>query len=64
MIKKSESFLLPEDSICSEYMEYLDTIDGKIYFIPFITTVDYLTHHETRKMFAIDLDKLKKYTNN
>lgn len=64
MIKKSESFSLPEDSICTKYKEYLDTIDGMVYFIPFITTIDYLTHYESKRVFATDSNKLKKYNKN
>lgn len=61
MIKKSEKFEVPEDSICTKYLDFLDTVDGIVYYIPLITTIDYLTYPESKKMFAPDRNKLNKY---
>ena len=63
MTFKDDVFDLPEDSICKEYLEYLDIIsDGSGYYIPFITTHNFLTHTEARKIITGEI-KLKHYKN-
>ena len=50
-------FQMMENTVCSDYIDFMEFIDGLGCYIPFITTVNYLTHSETRKAF-----KLKDYT--
>lgn len=42
-----------ENSICAEYMEYLELLEGVGYYIPFVTTINYLTHAESKKALGI-----------
>lgn len=61
MTFKDDTFDVPADSICQDYMEYLDVIsDGSGYYIPFITTVNFLTHTEARKLITGEL-RFKHY---
>jgi hypothetical protein len=46
-----------EHTLCSDYLDYMEMIDGVGFYIPFITTLNYLTHPVSRKAL-----KLKDYT--
>ena len=59
-MKDEEFFQLLEEGLCSEFVEYLEVIEGLGYYIPFITTVNYLTYPTSRAAFNIkDYSKLK-----
>jgi hypothetical protein len=55
---EDDFFEMIELSLCSDFIEYLEVLENKGYYIPFITTVNYLTHPVSRKAF-----KIKEYTN-
>lgn len=56
---EEEFFELIEFSLCSEFAEYLEIYEGKGYYIPFITTVNYLTHPSSKAALnAVDYSKL------
>lgn len=48
---------LMEQTSCSEYLDFIDLLEGIGFFIPFLTTIGYLSHPESRKNL-----KLKDYT--
>lgn len=53
-------FEMLDKGLCSEFVEYLEIVEGKGYYIPFITTINYLTHPVSRNSLGIkDLSKLK-----
>lgn len=53
-------FEMMERSICGDFVEYMEFLDGIGCYIPFVTTVNYLTHPSSRKAFDIvDYTKLK-----
>lgn len=56
-----EEFLdLMENSLCADFVEFLEIFEGKGYYIPFITTVNYLTHPSSKASLKIkDNSKLK-----
>lgn len=59
-MSEDEFFELLEYSLCSDFVDYLEIVEGKGYYIPFITTVNYLTHTATRNSLNIkDYGKLK-----
>lgn len=58
-MSEDEFFELLEYSLCSDFVEYLEIFEGKGYYIPFVTTVNYLTHPSSRNAFNIvDYTKL------
>lgn len=51
---------LMEKTLCSDFIDYMELYEGVGYYIPFITTINYLTHAESRKALKLkDLSKLK-----
>jgi hypothetical protein len=62
-----EYIYLMEDTICRDYIDYIDYIEtdnGIGYCIPFLTTINYLSHHESRKSLNIKHKDVSKYFNN
>jgi len=57
-MSEDEFFELLEYSLCSDFVEYLEIVEGKGYYIPFITTINYLTHPSSKKLI-----KAQDYTN-
>jgi hypothetical protein len=55
---EDDFFEMIELSLCSDFIEYLEVLENKGYYIPFITTINYLTHPVSRNVF-----KIKEYTN-
>ena len=54
-----EFFDLLDNSLCSQFTEYLELYEGLGYYIPFITTINYLTHPISKSTFKIkDYSKL------
>lgn len=59
-MSEDEFFELLEYSLCSDFVEYLEIVEGKGYYIPFVTTINYLTHTASRSALKLkDLSKLK-----
>lgn len=61
-IKMSEEeFLdLMENTLCADFVEYLEINEGKGYYIPFITTTNYLSHPVSKSALKTkDYSKLK-----
>jgi len=60
-MSEDEFFELLEYSLCSDFVEYLEIIEGKGYYIPFVTTINYLTHKASKAAFLPreDYSKLK-----
>jgi hypothetical protein len=53
-------FEMLDEGLCAEFVEYLEVTEGKGYYIPFITTMNYLTHPVSRNSLGVkDLSKLK-----
>ena len=51
---------LMQKTLCADFVDYLEIYEDSGYYIPFITTVNYLTHSESRKALKLkDLSKLK-----
>jgi hypothetical protein len=56
---EDDFFEMVEYSLCADFIEYLEIVEGKGFYIPFITTMNYLTHPSSRKSVAIkDYSKL------
>jgi hypothetical protein len=48
-----------EKTLCADFIEYMELVEGIGFYIPFITTVNYLSHPESRKHLKIkDYSKL------
>lgn len=59
-MSEDDFFEMLDKSLCSEFVDYLEIVEGKGYYIPFITTMNYLTHTVSRNSLGIkDLSKLK-----
>lgn len=57
---EDEFLELIDNSLCSDFVDFLEVIENKGYYIPFITTVNYLTHSVSRSSLKIkDYSKLK-----
>jgi hypothetical protein len=57
---EDEFLELMDNSLCSDFVDFLEVIENKGYYIPFITTVNYLTHSVSRSSLKIkDYSKLK-----
>ena len=54
-MSEEDFFDMLEISLCSDYAEYLQ-VDVNVCCIPFITTLNYLTHPASRKLLKI-IDK-------
>lgn len=52
-----------EKSLCCEFIKYTELIDGIGCYIPFITTIDYLSHIDSRKLMNIEINNYAKYKN-
>jgi hypothetical protein len=59
---EEEFFELLDDGICSEFSDFLELLEGKGYYIPFVTTVNYLSHPTTKSAFG-PLEDYSKLTN-
>lgn len=58
-MSEDDFFELLEYSLCSDFVEYLEIVSEKGYYIPFVTTVNYLTHQSSRVALKIrDYTKL------
>lgn len=59
-MSEDEFFELLDESLCADFVEYLELLDGKGYYIPFVTTINYLTHPTSKSALKIkDYSKLK-----
>ncbi|NDC29911.1 MAG: hypothetical protein EBZ58_03010 [Bacteroidetes bacterium] len=57
---EKDFFDLLDEGLCSEFVDYLEIVEGMGYYIPFITTMNYLTHPTSKAAFKIkDYSKLK-----
>lgn len=56
-----DAFLqMMEETLCADYLDYMEMIEGVGFYIPFITTLNYLTHPSSRKAIVLkDYSKLK-----
>jgi hypothetical protein len=57
-MSEDDFFEMIENSLCADFIEYLEVIENKGYYIPFITTINYLTHPSSKKSLGI-----KEYLN-
>lgn len=57
-MSEDDFFDLLEYSLCADFVEYLELVEGKGYYIPFVTTINYLTHQSSKASL-----KLKDYSN-
>lgn len=44
---------LLEDTICADYIDYMELLEGVGLYIPFMTTNDYLSYPSARKILKI-----------
>lgn len=44
---------LLEGTICSDYIDYMEMLEDVGLYIPFMTTIDYLSHPLVRKTLGI-----------
>lgn len=59
-MSEDDFFEMLDKGLCAEFVDYLEIVEGKGYYIPFITTMNYLTHSVSRNSLAIkDLSKFK-----
>lgn len=56
---EEDFFQLLDNGICSDFADYLELVDGKGYYIPFVTTINYLTHPTTKAAFGPSKDYSK-----
>lgn len=52
-VSEDEFFDLLDHGIISEFVEFLEIVTNKGYYIPFITTSNYLTHPTSRVSLKI-----------
>jgi|LakMenE01Jun11ns_1017448.scaffolds.fasta_scaffold9683149_2 hypothetical protein len=50
---EDDFFEMIEYSLCADFVEYLEIVEGKGFYIPFITTMNYLTHPSSKKSLGI-----------
>ena len=56
-MSEEDFFDMLDKGVCSEFVDFLEIYEGKGYYIPFITTISYLTHHASRKALNIKNEK-------
>ena len=52
-MSEDDFFDMLEYSLCADFVEFLEVIEGKGYYIPFISTINYLTHPVSRNTFNV-----------
>jgi hypothetical protein len=61
-MSEDDFFEMLDNGLCAEFVEFLEIVEGKGYYIPFITTASYLTHPASRKSLNIK-EKKDEYPN-
>ena len=52
-MSEDEFFELLEYSLCSDFVDFLEIVTNKGYYVPFVTTSGYLTHPTSRVSLKI-----------